>query len=236
MIKIAVCDDESKVIESHIKNLEKLKNLKAILWDYKVDIFTSGEELIESETKYDIILLDMEMGDMNGIETGNKIRESDRGVLIIFVTSHSQYMKKSFECQPFQFIVKPVDFEFFKKVIISAGEYISDANPIFIFEENKNVIKILYSDIAYFEKIKHRLRIVMFDGREHVTYMSISQLKKEIDMRIFAVTHKSYIVNMNYIKEIKSVDVELVNKMLVPVSRTYRQELKEKLIALTKLK
>ncbi len=232
MIKIAICDDEQEMIERQKEYLAQLKESKAIEWAYEVDVFESGEELLAAQTEYDIILLDMEMNKMNGIETANKIRERNRGVFIIFVTSHTKYMRSSFECQPFQFLVKPVDFKLFEQTIQRAGEYIIADHPIFTFEENKNVVKVLYNDIAYFEKIKHQLHIVMFDGQKYTTYITITQLKKEIDMKMFAVTHKSYVVNMKHVKELKGNVIKLRNGMAVPVSRTYKQEVREKLIVI----
>ena len=114
-MNIAICDDNKE----YINMLEKYildKNAP----DITCDAFYSGEELIKTynigDGNYDVIFLDMEMNVLNGIETANIIRKSDKHVIIVFVTSHTKYMQYCFECSPFRFLVKPVSDSDFDKV------------------------------------------------------------------------------------------------------------------------
>ena len=100
-MNIAICDDNNDYIntlENYIDDL-KVKNLEH-------DVFYSGEELLNeyknNEANYDAIFMDMEMGELDGIETANLIRQYDRHVIIVFVTSHKKYMQRSFQCMPFR--------------------------------------------------------------------------------------------------------------------------------------
>ena len=95
-MNIAICDDNNDYIntlENYIDDL-KVKNLEH-------DVFYSGEELLNeyknNEANYDAIFMDMEIGELDGIETANLIRQFDRNVIIVFVTSHKKYMQRSFE-------------------------------------------------------------------------------------------------------------------------------------------
>ncbi len=110
-MKIAVCDDNPKhinTLENSLFEISKARNIKI-----DCDAYQSGEELAAAyQTKserYDVIFLDMEMDGLNGIDTANAVRELDEYVIVVFVTSHTEYMKDSFKCSPFRFLVKPVD-------------------------------------------------------------------------------------------------------------------------------
>ncbi len=109
-MNVAICDDNLKdivIIEKYLDRISKSK--------IECDVFQSGEELIlaykRNKARYDVVFLDMEMCQLNGIETANYLREIDEYMIIIFVTIHTEYMRESFKCAPFRFLVKPVEFD-----------------------------------------------------------------------------------------------------------------------------
>lgn len=228
IIKIAICDDEDSSISTLSDYIDKIKKHNVNIYEFK-----SGEELAHeyenSNEGYDIIFLDMEMDQMNGIETANKIREKDRNTIIIFVTSHKKYMERSFECRPFRFLVKPVDFMKFRDAFVKACESIDLEHPYLVFQDGRNIIKLLYDDIIYFENRSHWVYIYTFDG-EYKTYMTFSELLKQLDMSRFVVTHKSYIMNLNYFKELCGNDIRLRDDSVIPLSRNYKSEVKLKIL------
>ena len=101
-MKIAICDDNMKYINTVEDYLDKMKSSKI---DH--DVFMSGEELLReyerNEADYDAIFLDMEMTGLDGIETANIIRQFDKNVIIVFVTSHKKYMHVVFNACLFDF-------------------------------------------------------------------------------------------------------------------------------------
>lgn len=116
-MRIAICDDNMNYINIIENYIDKFKKTAV-----ECDAYISGEELVyayrENEERYDVIFLDMEMEQLNGIETANHIREFDEHVIIVFVTSHTEYMRDSFKCAPFRFLVKPVDDAEFETVFL----------------------------------------------------------------------------------------------------------------------
>ena len=114
-MRIAICDDNNDYINTIENYIERLKT-PATEWDP----YERGENLVfaytDNNERYDVIFLDMEMKELNGIETANKIRNIDEHVIIVFITSYTEYMKDSFKCSPFRFLVKPVDFNEFQEV------------------------------------------------------------------------------------------------------------------------
>lgn len=109
MIRIGICDD---VIEQLQLQEEILRNIThQLCLNAEVGIFQSGEDLlceIEQKGSMDIIMLDIEMGGINGVETARMIREKDSRVILIFISFYDQYCKEMISVQPFAFIDKPV--------------------------------------------------------------------------------------------------------------------------------
>ena len=153
-MKVAICDDNINhisIIENYINKFKKTA--------VECDAYTSGEELVYSyrdkKERYDVIFLDMEMEQLNGIETANLIRDMDEHVIIVFVTSHTEYMRESFKCSPFRFLVKPVDDEEFETVFYDISKKLSKQRKVFAFTENKAKVRLYCDDIIYCESQDH---------------------------------------------------------------------------------
>ena len=117
MLKIAICDDDVKMTGMLDTILEKIAKRNFVKID--TEVFLDGGELekaVEEKMYFDIIFLDIEMGDEDGITAARKIRETDRNVLIIYVTSHESYMQESFSVRPFRFVVKPIEEKSWKGI------------------------------------------------------------------------------------------------------------------------
>lgn len=110
MIKIAVCEDEKEtqlLIEDYLENI-----LKDISIEYEIQKYISGEELLESNLKdIDILLLDIKMEKLNGMDTARKIREVDNEMEIIFVTSLIDYVQEGYEVRAYRYLLKPIELE-----------------------------------------------------------------------------------------------------------------------------
>ncbi|HIT85165.1 MAG TPA: response regulator [Candidatus Ornithomonoglobus intestinigallinarum] len=136
MVNIAICDDNIEHISALEKYLFEISNIKI-----ECDAYLSGESLVDAYKnnieRYDVVFLDMEMRELNGIETANLIREFDEHIIIVFVTSHSEYMKESFQCQPFRFIEKPLDYDELKKVFYDIKDKLSKKERFYRLRKTK---------------------------------------------------------------------------------------------------
>lgn len=107
-VTIAICDDDINCADLIENYISEFKNVVA-----DCDVCSSGEELIQAYSanteRYEVVFLDMEMEQLTGIETAKHIRELDEHVIIVFITSHTEYMYESFKCTPFRFLIKPLD-------------------------------------------------------------------------------------------------------------------------------
>lgn len=107
-MKIAVCDDEEIFSMKLKKYLEQYYNSIDLI----IDVFKSGEDFIRKikslTDRYDIVFLDIEMSPIDGIETAKKLRENNKDVIIIFLTSHGEFATDGYEVDAFRFLIKPV--------------------------------------------------------------------------------------------------------------------------------
>ena len=132
MINVAICDDVVSTtgkIETMLQNIAK-RNFMPV----DTDVFWKGEHLVDSVemgNSFDIIFLDIEMGQEDGITVARRIRKIDKSVLIVYVTSHENYMMESFEIRPFRFLVKPVSREMMERCLQAAYEEISSTDSYF---------------------------------------------------------------------------------------------------------
>lgn len=223
IINIAICDDNEEYVSTFEKQLYEISNVKI-----EYDVYHSGESLVRAYEngieKYDVVFLDMEMKKLNGIETASLIKELDEHVIIVFVTSYTKYMRDTFKCSPFDFLVKPVDDEELKMLFCGIQKRLSKRRMVLAFSENKTKVRLYCDDIIYCESQNHWLKIYTRDN-EYKLCKPISELSKQLDKSSFCRVHKSYLINFQYIKSIKENDAILYHcDKLIPISRTYKKD------------
>lgn len=229
MIKIAICDDD----------IETTSNIEDIMYiyanqhniDISCDIFFDGQEMVqyieEQNLKYDVIFLDIEMKYLNGMEAARKIRENDKMVILIFVTSHSDYAIEAYDVHPFQFIVKPIDERIVNKYFQQASELITAGDGYFEYSYNKEYYRLLLQDIVYFESDRRKICIYLKDGSYRQYYDKISNIEKKLkDSKLdFWRIHQSILVNSRYIFRKAFDHIELQNGQKLSISEGKRKEL-----------
>lgn len=226
MVKIAFCDDNMEFIKNYDSFADKMNEIVPI----KYDNYMSGTEFLENYDKYDtydIVFLDIELGnDINGIETAKKLREIDDNVLIVFATSHTKYVYESFDVEPFRFIVKPLNLEKLKKVILAAYEKLQKSNKILCVVSEKTVHHVVINDIYYIESDK---RILIFHFKDKIikSYGKLDDYVQRLYLNDFISVHKSYLVNFNHLADFESESVKLQNGIIIPISRNKRKYAKE---------
>ena len=229
-MNIAICDDDIKWIEKEEEYLSYWKEM-----NITCNSFYNGEQLIEAyknkNTPYDLIFLDMEMDNMTGIETANKIREIDKYVYIVFVTSHEKYMKESFKCLPFDFLVKPVEFKEFSEILNKVIKNLEIEKKSIIIEESRKFIRLLYSEILFVESINHCIYIYTFSQIYKTYKKTMTEINKELSDMLFVQVHKSYIVNMSYISEISKNELRLRGyDNYIPLGGSYKETAKKRIM------
>lgn len=224
MIHIAICDDDlliGKKMEQYITCWKENQ-------DIEIDVFTSGKAFEEelNEKYYDLILLDIVLSDLNGIELGRKIREelNNDTSLLIYMSGYSEFAMELFQFQPFHYLKKPIEPVAFRKVFYQACDKIKKDTGIFEFKFGRSIQRVPFSKICYFEGDNRRVKIVT-DRKIFYCYSTIEKLFSKINMEKegFIRIHKSYAVNANYISSFTTKKVSLFDGTELTVSAQFKE-------------
>ena len=222
-MKIAIVDDEKKYRDEIERIVTKYNK------SFEIVKFESGEEFLNSNIKsYDIVFLDIEMGDINGVETGTIAISRGASFLIFYVTSHSGYISKALHNQPFQYLMKPISEENLLYELKRGIQKISSRNKKLYLNFRGESAVVLVKNIMHIELKDRKLFYYTKENKEYVSGGKIESIEKELDKYGFITVHKSYVVNMHYIEEISANEIILFNKEVIPMSRSKRQEVKIK--------
>ncbi len=226
MISIAICDDDPKVIEKIECYFDKLHDR-----NYEYDVFFNGNELLDYKNKqnisYNLYILDIEMDNLDGITLAKKIRIIDPKSLIIFLTGYSQYVYDVFEVITFDFIPKPIDYDRFIHLLDKVSSYLNLTKSNFTFSYRKNRYNLPCEDIIYIEKNGRKAFIHTY-SKIYQFNMTIEDICSQLDDQLFTKIHSSYIVNMEYIREIVRGELILKTDEVLYIGRNHRQEVKLK--------
>lgn len=231
MYKIAICDDEisqTSIIEAEVLKLFSLLD-KAV----EIDIFYSPESLINNVTKlnnmYQIIFLDIEMGQLDGVETAKILREYDRDFLLVFITSYTSYMLSSFEVQPFRYILKPLQFDLFSKIIKDINEELDNRNDFLFYNAGRDKFQLRMKDIVCITSQNGRkVRVSLTDNKVVEFYDKIKSIYNGLPKSYFVRVNSGTIINMNFIHSVIGDEIQLENGEFTFISRRNRKIFKQK--------
>lgn len=227
MYHIFICDDEEKelgVLRSKLEIcLQKQKR------EYRIQEFLNGNELLE-ELKHripQIIFLDIDMKEISGMELAEQIVDSHINTNIIFVTNRDDLVFEAIHYQPFRFIRKGELDNELDEAIANLIQKLEKDEQILEVQTKQGIEFLPLKNILYIESCKHYLRIRHSDG-ECEMRGKISNLEKWMSNYGFIQIHRSYLVNMRFMKMVRTNEVELDNGEILPVSRDKVQGVREK--------
>ena len=217
-------------IKNHLIAIEKLALSKEYvrLRDYIHQLTDEKGVLQVKGKKYDLIYLDIEMRQMNGIATAKYIRSIDTTVLLIYVSNYDNYLKELFEVEPFRFMSKPINDKRFYMFLDLAIDRIRSANGIYCFRFNKDILTVILRDVIYFESCGSRVHIVL-KGKLYKFYKKLDDVEKEISVNYsipFIRIHKSYLVNFQQIRKVGYTEVETKDGRILNISDTYKKDVR----------
>lgn len=228
MINIAICDDDRIVTES----IEKMLYEAAAESNVKIhcESFYGGAALAEVATEqrsyFDLVYLDIEMDDMDGIHTALMLRDLALPVLIVYVSAHEEYLKELFRTEPFRFLSKPVERAEFREVFNSACRRIQSRAAYYSFTYKKAIHKVPFGRITYFESRGRRIYIHLSGGAaedQHaaeVFYGKMNEVEKQIALvnNRFLRIHQSFLVNFDYVSAIGFSEVRMMDGQTLQIS------------------
>lgn len=221
MVKVAVCDDENgniNVIEKILLEASETHHIPL-----NIDVFYRGETLEKAiiyGAKYDLLYLDIQMGEKNGIVTVQNIRKVDENLLIIFISSYDRYLIELFRLDVFDFIKKPIQPDVFIKAFLAANQKICNKKIYFTFKYKNEEHKVLCSEIVYFESNARQIQIHMKNGEIEVFNEKLVKVEEQLRTgKIpFLRIHQSFLVNYHWIKICTKTKVVMTNGQQLPIS------------------
>ena len=202
---IAVVDDEKVIREDICELIEKQRP------ESSVEAFSTGEELLASEGRFDIVFLDIQMDGMNGIEAARSLRERQDEIVLIFITGIKEYVFDAFDLYAFQYLLKPLDEKKFAEVLDRAVKEAGrkkEKRGIFIKARN---LTLAQTDILYIESRGKKVEIHTARDEESIEiYAAMDELEGQLGEGFYRC-HRAYIVNMAYITEYGGDSILLTN-------------------------
>ena len=216
-LKIAICDDEQSQIE-YITSLVSLWGAKEE-HNCEIRTFMSAESFLfeyEDDKTYDILLLDVEMKNMNGIELAKHIRKDKNRAEIIFITSHFEFVGEGYEVDALHYLIKPISAEKLTQVLTKAAEKISVEPPSVVISCEGETVKLYEADILYVESFLHYI-VIHTKDKEYKIKENISVFENRVSDDFYRI-HRSYLVSLKHITRISRTSVNIGNTEL-PLSR-----------------
>lgn len=231
MIHVAICDDDAREAEMTGRIVESCFREKEMVC--RSSIFYDSKNLfyeVEEGAHYDILLLDIEMPDLNGIELTDRIRKYLPDAITIFLTSYEQYVYKSFVVQPYRFIPKKDAGEMLPVAVKDALALAFGREGKYYVAENQRVLeKIPLRSITY---IWHREKYAYIEksNKEHTKVRkTLKQVYKELPEEDFVWVDRGCIVNLAQIQKITGEGIILTDGTCLGVGRERITELKDRL-------
>ncbi|MFB9327846.1 LytR/AlgR family response regulator transcription factor [Paenibacillus aurantiacus] len=236
MYRVAICDDEANQRE-HIRSVLIALSVKANI-DFEIELFSSGEQLVahyeHRETPFHLLILDIEMGGMNGIQAARRIRAlNDLDVQIIFLTGYPDYMMESFDVLTFQYLIKPVPPSVLEEKILKLCQYVQALDKKFmIIKSGYEDMVIKYDDLISIEAaksltIKSKLRFTtlhgVYDGKG-----IIADYAAALKDHNFLQIHRSILIHLLHVRKFASGVVLMVNGLELPIGRSKVKEVKDR--------
>lgn len=233
MLKIAVCDDEE-----FFRN--KLENLLCAYCEknniiYHIDKFASGVALLaekQAVTNYQIVFLDINMEEVDGIETAREIRKLSESVFIIFVTAFIQYSLEGYKVNAIRFLLKTDEnLEIaLKECMDTVCKKIAflETEQAFDFMDGTKMLSL--ENIVYIESNLHKLIFHLKGNKKSAMYEKLDRIEKNLQQGNFCRIHQSYLVNLEYVAQMYRYQVVLYGGKVLNIAKVRYREVEDRFL------
>ena len=227
-MKIAICDDEKQFVDSICPLLEQWAASNSInLTLYR---FSNGDDLIAAHRNHcmDLIILDVIMPLLNGMDTARELRNDEQTVPIIFLTSAKEFAVDSYEVKAFHYLIKPVDEIKLFHILDDFLKTIALPQSFFTAHTDRGFCKIVVDDVDYLEAQNKEVLVHLSNGRTIMIRELFSKCEEIFTLESgFFRCHRSYIVNLTNIEQFTKSEISTSQNTAIPISRNRYVAFKE---------
>ena len=229
MYRVAICDDEATSLQINEALTAQVLTEAGI--DYETVCFTDMQSMIDSlsrkDTEYDVLLCDILAVGMNGIEAAKELRRLGERLSIIFISSTAEYALEGYQVDALRYIQKPIQIEKLREALLSAYRVKDTKGDTLTFQVGDKLYKIPFGEIEYLES-QGRETIVCTMDEQISVHMKFSDMEQLLPEDSFVRCHRSYIVNMHYVKDLARYRFLTKRGVEIPVSQLQYVDVKKK--------
>lgn len=232
-MNIVICDDSESDALTAKKVIKRTAQELHIKTEF--DIYSKAAEvewkLLVKKEPADILILDIDMPEISGLELAERLRAADSKLIIIFLSAHEEFVFKAIEFQPFRYIRKiRLDTEMPIAIRAAANVLEINSDKQIIFNTENGETFVMLSEIMYIEAEKHKTFVYLKNGISILSNKSIAEMQKLINKESFIMIHRSCVVNTDYVKNMQNCLLILKNGSQLLVSRRKFSEVKQQIL------
>ncbi len=220
MFNIALCEDNAADRRRIHELLEKFFGTAGT--NYSLEDFSSGASFLKKMKpyQYHLVIFDIEMHGINGIETAKSLRNADRSVMIVFTTAYTSYVFSSFDAEPLQYLLKPMQERSFDELMQNVAARVMERQHLdYTISFNGVLCSVPIPRIMYFES-KGRCVDAVAGETRYSFYAKLNEVGKDERLQNFIRCHQSFLINPEYISRISRDSVLLTNGSRIIISRS----------------
>lgn len=221
--RLGICDDDKaerdrlSALCGHILESHQIP--------FQAAAFPSSEELLKQfdaqENPFDLLLLDIQMDGMNGMELAKELRRKGDSTRLLFITGIPDYALEGYEVHPVHYLLKPIKPAELEKILVRDWEE-NHLSRTALFHTGSKIVALPVEEILYLEYINRAL-IVHTVQEDYTFSMTMAEGEQEVSGKGFARCHKSFSVNIRMVKEVGRFSLSLRNGLQLPIGRKYYQ-------------
>jgi len=216
-VVIGICDDEVNEV-SYLNSLVK-RWADINEHNIKISSFNSAEAFLfeyEENKSFDILLLDIQMKKIDGVELAKAVRATNKEIQFIFITGYIEYIADGYDVEALNYLLKPVNEERLFSVLDKAITKLVDGERVLLINHSGESVRVPLNIIRYLEVTSNYVTIYADD--EYTIKRTLSDIEKELSDDFFRVG-RSYIVNLKYIRKVTKTLIYLSDATIIPLSR-----------------
>ncbi len=227
MLHLAVCDDRTEDRARLCRLLEEYGQHNHL--ELTVDQWTTGEDFLHAFApgQYQVLFLDIYMGQINGVETARAIREQDEDCAIVFVTTSTEHALEGFGVNALHYLLKPVTADQLKMVFQRLSRFCEEEPAYLTVKSQRIQVRCKIKNILYVE-VYDKLCLIHTKADTIQTYMPLDEVARQLPEKLFLRCHRSYLVNMSHVSRLEEGTFLISDGHSVPIRQGDKLALKQR--------